>query len=144
MIGDLANFIEVTLMTRIIVSLVLIVSGVTLACTVQAEVSGNKLIPVKPSYTEAAYVPQSEQAVEGPAPPSPREQMYLFWILGQVISYPIDRAESYISNMIRRLQSGPEVTPAAAQAGPNPFTTINMRQIPPAPPVLSGPDSTKP
>jgi hypothetical protein len=69
--------------------------------------------------------------------------MYVFWILGKILSYPVDQAESYMSALIRRLRTGPAGTPASASSGPNPFDTIESREIPPAPPALSGPDSAK-
>jgi hypothetical protein len=106
----------------------------------QAENTGKKLIPVKPSYHEATYVPQAEQPAADPTmppPPTPREQMYVFWILGKMLSYPIDKAESYVYSFKRKPK--PQVegapTPATASATPNPFSSVNWNEIPPAPPA---------
>jgi hypothetical protein len=65
--------------------------------------------------------------------------MYVFWILGKVLSYPVDQLESFI----RRQRNKPEVTPikASAPSSYNPFKEIEGREIPPAPPVINGPAS---
>ena len=62
-----------------------------------AQTTGKKLIPVVPSYHEAAYVPQKDEVVD--ELPSPRDQMYVFWILGRVLSYPFDKAEAVIDSI---------------------------------------------
>ena len=110
-------------------------------CLAQTASSGKKLIPVKPSYHEATYVPQAEEPAADPtvpAPPTPREQMYVFWILGKMLSYPIDKAEAYISNSFKkkekpRVEGAP--TPATATSAQNPFSSVNWSEIPPSPPV---------
>ncbi len=104
----------------------------------RAENKSPKLIPVKPAYNEASYAPQNS----GPAPtldgqyaadPAPRDQLYVFWLLGKIISYPIDKVESYVSRKLYSVGK-PQVVPAAASAS-SPFDSINRREIPPAPPV---------
>jgi hypothetical protein len=104
-----------------------------------AENKRAQLIPVKPPTIEA---PSSVQNVDSGmnsdtqyADPAPRDQLYVFWILGKVISYPIDKIESYISRRINSVQQ-PKAVPAAAPGRVyNPFDSLNWREIPPAPPV---------
>lgn len=106
-----------------------------------AENKSPKLISVKPAYDQASSVPQNSS----PAPnldtqypdPSPRDQLYIFWLFGKIISYPIDKVESYVTKKITSPEK-PKVVPAAAPASAsNPFDSINWREIPPAPPVQS-------
>ncbi len=99
-----------------------------------AQATGKKLIPVVPSYHEAAYVPQKDEVVD--ELPSPRDQMYVFWILGRVLSYPFDKAEAYIDSIKNKpkVQAVPATAPAAVTA-PNPFLSVNWKEIPPAPPA---------
>ncbi len=98
----------------------------TAACFAQS--AEKKLIPVRPSYQEAAYTAQSESAAD--ELPSPRDQMYVFWILGRVLSYPFDKAESLIDSwkQKRKAPSAPAAVPAAA-SGPKPFTSATWEQI---------------
>ncbi|MDQ1238609.1 MAG: hypothetical protein QG577_794 [Thermodesulfobacteriota bacterium] len=96
------------------------------------------LIPVKPSYTDAAYTPQKEAGVQDTetfATPTPRDQMYVFWVLGKMLSYPIDKAESFIVSKLKRGADPAVVKPASAPSQPNPFQSVNWREIPPAPPA---------
>lgn len=99
----------------------------------------SKLIQVKPSYSESSYQP-SEQ-VQGETgysyiPPTPRDQMYVFWILGKMLSYPIDKVEDFISSRLRSRETPkPVAAPAVATSKPNPFDSVNFREIPPAPPA---------
>lgn len=114
-------------------------------CTVsvgmaQSTNQDKKLIRVTPSYSEASYVPEKARHPNSPPPPTPREQMYVFWVLGKILSYPLDTAESYISTWLNRRQNAPLATPASAGAAPNPFSTMNEREIPPAPPALARPE----
>jgi hypothetical protein len=116
---------------------VLWISPVGLA---QAENAGKKLIPVKPSYHEATYVPPVERPAVDPSmppPPTPREQMYVFWILGKMLSYPVDKAESYVYSFTKKTkpQGDGAPTPATAAATPNPFSSVNWSEIPPSPPA---------
>jgi hypothetical protein len=60
--------------------------------------------------------------------------MYVFWIVGKILSFPVDTLESYVSRL--REQWTAKAVPAAAPAGPNPFEKRNIGQIPPAPPVV--------
>jgi hypothetical protein len=123
----------------LLLSAICIIAGHAVA----ADKPGNNLIPVRPSYEEAVAEPSS-QADENdvyPRPATPAEQLYVFWFLGKVLSYPVDTLEAYISKVRADWQSKPEPTavPAAAAVGPNPFDTRRLGQIPPAPPVRSGP-----
>jgi len=113
--------------------LVLIVALMTVSVCF-AEPAEKKLIPVRPSYQEAAYVPQKAEAEDDL--PTPRDQMYVFWILGKVLSYPIDKAEEYVDSFIRnrRIKAVPASSPAQA-TGSNPFSSANWKEIPPAPPA---------
>jgi hypothetical protein len=99
-----------------------------------AEPAEKKLIPVYPSYHEAAYVPQKAEVVDDL--PTPRDQMYVFWILGRVLSFPFDKAEGYIESFknSRKVKAVPAAAPAQSKA-PNPFAFSNWKEIPPAPPV---------
>jgi len=124
-------------MTRRFVAVLLITLWISPACLTWGENSENKLIPVKPAYEEAAQPTGVDPNINTPPPPSPRDQMYVFWVLGRVLSYPIDTAESYVTGWIGRLRNRPVAQPAAAPAGPNPFNSIRSREIPPAPPAQS-------
>jgi len=103
----------------------------------RAENKSPKLIPVKPAYNQASYAPQNSEPAptldEQYADPAPRDQLYVFWLLGKIISYPIDKVESYVSRKLNSVGK-PEAVPAAASAS-SPFDSINRREIPPAPPV---------
>ncbi len=99
----------------------------------------SRLIQVKPSYAESSYKPaeqiQGETGYSYTAP-SPRDQMYVFWILGKMLSYPIDKVEDFITSRIRSRETPkPVAAPALATARPNPFDSVNLREIPPAPPA---------
>ncbi|MGB6063198.1 MAG: hypothetical protein WBG50_00200 [Desulfomonilaceae bacterium] len=122
-----------TTLSIVLLCLVLI-APVSLA---QAEETHKNLITVKPSYHEATYVPQQDQSVVDPTmppPPTPREQMYVFWILGKMLSYPIDKAESYIYSFVNRPKAKAQA-PATTSTTPNPFASVSWSEIPPAPPV---------
>jgi hypothetical protein len=108
------------------------------ASTCVGQATEKKLIQVKPSYHEASYVPHAGDQGAGqmvPAPPTPREQMYVFWILGKILSYPIDKTESFIRERFARSSKKIKAEPASASSGPNPFNSVNWKEIPPAPPV---------
>jgi len=131
-------FPEVLLMAKTVLLLLPIMLWTALTCFGQAQMEEKKLIPVKPSYHEASYVPHAGDQGPGPvfpAPPTPREQMYIFWILGKMLSFPIDKAESFIRERINRPSKGAETAPAAASSPANPFNSVNWKEIPPAPPV---------
>jgi hypothetical protein len=118
----------------------LVLLWVASLCLAQAESTGKNLISVKPSYHEATYVPQAEQPAADPTlppPPTPREQMYVFWILGKMLSYPIDKAESYVYGFAKKSKPPADgaPTPATAATTPYPFSSVNWSEIPPAPPV---------
>jgi hypothetical protein len=118
------------------------------SCCGQAPQSEKNLVPVAPSYAQAAYNPQSDQDpvnAEGQRVPTPREQMYVFWVLGKMISYPVDKAEELIRKQISSLKSPFHPQPVSDQPSSkvgNPFTGVNWREIPPAPPVVSARPAT--
>ena len=128
-------------MARILLVLLLIGPWLACACFDQAAIAAEQLIPVKPGYAEAtpeSQAPKGGTESQALPEPTPRDQMYLFWILGKIISYPVDKAESFVTGQIKRFQNRPVVTPASAPASSNPFESINWREIPPAPPANSG------
>ena len=108
-----------------------------------AESKSPKLIVVKPAYSQSANEKQNEGPVNTDAQyanPSPREQLYLFWLLGKIISYPIDNIESYVTKKLYSVEI-PKLVPAAAtntRPSVSPFDSLNRREIPPAPPVQDG------
>lgn len=111
-------------MSKISLALVLIILWCASGCYGESGTSDRKLIPVKPSYHEAAYVPESEVPSADSAatrPPTPREQMYVFWILGRILSYPMDKAESYIRQKLQGSALKPASAPAAATPASSPF-----------------------
>ncbi len=98
---------------------------------------GAGLIKVTPSYLETSRPGNtaglnSDDPFSAP-PPRPRDQMYVFWILGKVLSYPVDTVEQFVTKKIRQVSLKPETKPAAAPI--NPFDEVDIREIPPAPPV---------
>lgn len=120
----------------VLVMVSLMVVGLVNASTSFAE---GKLIQVKPSYTESNYQPS--ELVQGETgylytAPNPRDQMYVFWILGKMLSYPIDKIEDFVSSRLRPQESPkPVAAPAVATSRPNPFDSVNLKEIPPAPPA---------
>lgn len=128
-------------MARTTVMLIIFSLFAAATCICQAEQGEKKLIPVKPDYAEASPVPNPSPAPasldpQSPPLPSPRDQMYVFWLLGQVLSYPIDKAESFVRARLRDISAKPVVKPASAPAAGNPFESVHMGEIPPAPPIL--------
>jgi hypothetical protein len=101
---------------------------------IDAQAENGKLIPVK-SPESVTVEPKNEAKEEYPMP-APRDQMYIFWALGRVISFPVDVTESFIRNRFKK-EPVKEGSPVKASAGEqkNPFDNINWREIPPAPPV---------
>jgi len=136
--GSRSFFVEVFFMGRILGILVLVTLWTSIICVACADTTNPNLIPVKPSYSEASYTPQNQQDTENrefiPSP-TPRDQLYIFWLLGKALSYPVDKAEAYIMSKFKKSPQDGVPTPAAATSGPNPFTSVNWREIPPAPPA---------
>jgi hypothetical protein len=122
-------------MTRRFVAVLLVTLWISPVCLTWGENPQGKLIPVKPAYEEAVQPTQAVRDANTPTPPTPRDQMYVFWVLGRILSYPIDTAESYVSEWIGSWRNRPIAQPASAPAAPNPFTSIRLREIPPAPPA---------
>jgi hypothetical protein len=125
-------------MARIFLALFLAILWLATAGLSQAG-SRNNLIPVKPGFESSTPVPTPTNA-DGPELPKPADQLYVFWYLGQIISYPIDTAEAYIRSYIAKLREPPQPTavPASSPPLPNPFDSVQWRSIPPAPPVAGG------
>lgn len=103
-----------------------------------AEQSAQGLIPVRPYYQDSqnSVSPDKQLEHERSYQIHPKDQMYIFWVLGKLISYPVDKAESFLSQQKKKLFK--EGAPVQATAPPqhNPFSSLNWREIPPAPPVL--------
>lgn len=127
-------------MAKTTVMLVISALFVTATCVCQADQAEKKLIPVRPAYADTSvHSPAPAPAAldpQSPPLPSPRDQMYVFWLVGQILSYPIDKAESFVRAGLRNIGSKPVVKPAAAPADDNPFEKVRMSEIPPAPPIL--------
>ncbi len=123
------------------VSLVVVLISVLVAAPLFGD-SGKgatDLIKVTPSYHKASYVPGTNRPNPNPVnPPAPRpkDQMYVFWLLGKALSYPIDKTESYISGLRAKAAAKTTAEPAVAPAAHNPFKSLSIQEIPPAPPVL--------
>jgi hypothetical protein len=123
----------------------LIFSTISLVCLLAiysaAENRNPKLIAVRPAANQTSQQPQNTEpspGFDGQYPdPTPRDQLYVFWLFGKIISYPIDKIESYVSKKLYSVEK-PQLVPAAASApgdASSPFDAINRREIPPAPPV---------
>jgi hypothetical protein len=125
-------------MVRILPMLVLAIIWLTTACFGQAG-KPNNLIPVKPGFDTSTSVPPPTNS-DGPELPRPADQLYVFWYLGQIISYPIDTADAYIRSYIAKLREPPPpvAVPASSAPLPNPFDSVKWKSIPPAPPVAAG------
>jgi len=67
--------------------------------------------------------------------------MYVFWIVGKILSYPVDKVEAFITGKLQSFQK-PILRPASAPASEvqavNPFDAVDTSEIPPAPPALGG------
>ncbi len=96
------------------------------------------LIPVTSAEEESLSGKQqagSRVSPDTPEPPTPSEQMYVFWYLGKVISYPVDTVEAYIRSWLTA--PTPVAVPASGSSASNPFDSVKWRAIPPAPPVTN-------
>ncbi len=126
-------------MTKTIVTIIVVILWLTTACFGQTGKAQNNLIQVKPENNEAiSGSPQGNPDDSGL--PKPSDQLYVFWYLGRIISYPIDTAEAYITSYIARLRqpAQPVAVPASSSPLSNPFDSVKWKAIPPAPPVVSG------
>ena len=131
-------------MSKINVQAVFAITVVCCLCTVYAMGNDSGLIRVTPSHHEALSAPNTNKpdgASNVLGPPTPREQMYVFWILGKALSYPVDRIESYVLHKLKR--SSKKQAPINLSSVPNPFEAADMSQIPPAPPVTAGAAATR-
>lgn len=144
MIEGLQNSAEVVFMVKILLVVLLSFPWPATVCCGETAKTGEPLIPVKPAYEDASPTvrPAGQAAEAASAEPTPRDQMYVFWLLGRMISYPVDRIEAYIVDRFNRKQKEGAPIPATASA-PNPFESVNWREIPPAPPAGSTPATKK-
>lgn len=126
-------------MARIVLILLLAILWLTTACFGQAGRTQNNLIPVKPGFDSSTSVPPPTNS-DGLELPKPSDQLYVFWYLGKIISYPIDTAEAYITSYIAKLRQPPQpvAVPASSTPVANPFDSVEWKAIPPAPPVAGG------
>jgi hypothetical protein len=130
-------------MAKIIAVLTLVLLFGVSICLGRQQTHESKLIQVKPAYSAATPQPQPGQIDPYAAvPPRPRDQLYVFWILGKLISYPFDKADSYIHKIRSGWKREGTPTPACAPADSNPFKSVNWSQIPPAHPI-SDPSSDR-
>ena len=101
---------------HVVVFLIIITCAWGLSC---ANAEEQKLIRVTISSHEAAVVAPSKavapKAVSS-RPPTPREQMYVFWLIGKVLSYPVDSVESYVTGLLNGPLPGPVAQPASANS----------------------------
>ena len=126
-------------MVKTIATIIIAILWLTSACFGQTGKAQNNLVPVKPGYDE----PISQRPSDNPEDsglPKPSDQLYVFWYLGKIISYPIDTAEAYITSCIAKLRqpTQPVAVPASSTPLSNPFDSVQWKSIPPAPPVVSG------
>ncbi|HTY22103.1 MAG TPA: hypothetical protein VMC85_03180 [Desulfomonilaceae bacterium] len=126
-------------MVRVVPILLLAVLLVTATCFGQAGKPQANVIPVRPAYDEPAQQSGNSSAdPAGPELPKPSEQLYVFWFLGKIISYPVDTAEAYITSYIEKWRQPPQPVAVPASSRPNPFDSVKWRAIPPAPPIAVG------
>ncbi len=134
-------------MPKICVILLLLIFCSVSQCLGEAKTGDTILIRITPSAQQPAPAPQAQQAVSqqtDPRSPTPREQLYVFWIVGRMLSYPLDRAESYVRSKLQRLSREPVAVPAASSSQPNPFDAARQSEIPPAPPAMHGAAAERP
>ena len=124
--------------------LLILIAATLVLCSVlasQAENQRRNLVPVKPgTQIDAEAAEQSRAAAARQGQPTAADQLYVFWVLGKLISYPFDAAESYIRRYREGADEDAQAVPAAAPGSSNPFDAVRLGQIPPAPPVSSRPD----
>jgi hypothetical protein len=131
-------------MSKINVQAVIAVTVICCLYTAYALGNDSGLIRVEPSHHEALSAPNPNKPDEASnvlGTPTPREQMYVFWLLGKALSYPVDRIESYI--MLKLKRGSKKQAPINVSSVPNPFEAADMSQIPPAPPVIMGAAATR-
>jgi hypothetical protein len=125
-------------MARTLGILLLTLLWLSTAAFGQSGKTDKNLIPVKAAADESLAEQQqsrSTASANGPEAPTPAEQMYVFWYLGKVLSYPVDAVESYIRNW--REAPKPVAVPASSSSKANPFESVKWTAIPPAPPVAN-------
>lgn len=128
-------------MSRWLLIVVTIILALSSVLSSQAENQRRNLVPVKPATqidNEAAEQARSAAARQGQ--PTAADQLYVFWVIGKLISYPFDAADAYIQRFREGADDDARAVPAAAPGASNPFDAVKLGQIPPAPPVSNRPD----
>ncbi len=121
----MSRFVMLTLMV------ILLAGGACWAADTQP-----KLIKVITDYTDTPLpVVAPAPSIPEYQPPSPREQMYVFWLAGRVISMPIDLLEKAVGKVRSSVSKARPPVPVQAAAVHSPFDNVNWREIPPAPPA---------
>ncbi|MBI5570325.1 MAG: hypothetical protein HY914_10310 [Desulfomonile tiedjei] len=105
----------------------------------QAEDQRRNLVPAKRAAEIDAQAVQQARPATANGQPTAADQLYVFWALGKLISYPFDAADAYIQRYREGSDSDARAVPAAAPGASNPFDAVKLGQIPPAPPVSSRP-----
>jgi hypothetical protein len=108
-------------------------------CAGEAKALNGKLIPVElaePAQPQVREVSPDPNTAEGYQMPAPKDQLYVFWVAGKILSFPVDLAES----LIRKVKGKPKPqagspVQASSQPSNSPFDNLNWREIPPAPPA---------
>ena len=127
-------------MSRWLLVLVTVTLAISVVALSQAEDQRRNLVPVKPAAEiDAQAAQQQRPPAGGLGQPTAADQLYVFWALGKLISYPFDAADRYIQRYREGADSEAEAIPAAAPGASNPFEAVKLGQIPPAPPVSSRP-----
>jgi hypothetical protein len=88
------------------------------------------LIRVK--RADAQLDSQTQAAPSGVVEPTPRDQMYVFWILGRVINYPFDKAEALVTNFKNKRAAAAERQKLSDSSATD---AVSWNEIPPAPPA---------
>ncbi len=122
-------------MVRIVAIGLILVFWLSTLCFGQSGKPQNNLVHVKPDYDDS--VSRTSADTYDPNLPKPADQLYVFWYLGRMISYPIDTAEAYLRSYISKLREPvkPVAVPASSIQQSNPFESVKWNSIPPAPPV---------
>jgi hypothetical protein len=133
--GTRKSLPEVNSMARTFLILLFAFLWLTTVAFAQQGKPEKNLIPVTPATEESVSGKQQAGSSAGPNAPTPSEQMYVFWYLGRIISYPVDTVEAYIKSWMTAPK--PVAVPASGSSASNPFDSVKWRAIPPAPPVTN-------
>jgi hypothetical protein len=126
-------------MIRTIGSLSLVLILAAGLCLAEAKGPNGKLIPVElpePAQPQVQEVAPDPTSPEGYQMPAPKDQLYVFWAAGRILSFPVDLAESIIRKVKGKAKpkAGSPVQ-ASSPVNGSPFDNLNWREIPPAPPA---------